>query len=677
MFFLDRISRRSLATQVLVASLATSVLVMAVTAGVVAWRSLAASEREIQREMSAVLTLVQESLMLSYNAAVERAQVLAPLMQNEYGGLPIPDGSSTRSGNVELPTLTAEGKVVNNDSKPLETIRRYTGADSSVLVRHNGEWLRAATLLKDANGISMAGTALPHDEFLANTLTKGEEGAGLMERDGRFYAAYAQPLSGMDGSTYGGFAVIIDVSREVSDVLASVARSTVAGHGKMWVIAPTADGKGRRFLVHPQHKGKSVDAVMSGPDLALLQSLAGEGKRGVMDVTLGGEPQIMSYLNVPGWGWTVIAVGPEKAFLSDSYQDIALMIGVMLLGGLLTGALIYWRTASTLRPVREVVAGITRLGDGDLRVDVPAGPAKSSNEIHIMADRINATRARIALLAQQMGATGSQVAAASTQTLDALAQIGRSTEVQSDAASGVAAAVEQLTVSISQIADSSRDANTFSQASSGAANEGAAVVRTTVSGIETLAGRVTASADVVQELETSSREISEVIKTIQEIAEQTNLLALNAAIEAARAGEGGRGFSVVADEVRRLAERTKVSTTQIAQVISGVQTKTSQAADAMRAVNIDMQASAESARQAGDVLQRIREAAARTAAVVADISNAAAEQKSASEQIASRVEQIAQHTEESAAAVQQSVAAGESLQDQARELDSTIRTLRT
>ena len=181
----------------------------------------------------------------------------------------------------------------------------------------------------------------------------------------------------------------------------------------------------------------------------------------------------------------------------------------------------------------------------------------------------------------------------------------------------------------------------------------------------------------MHELEQASREISDVTRTIQEIAEQTNLLALNAAIEAARAGEGGRGFSVVADEVRRLAERTKESTAQIAQVIRAVQQKTQDAAQAMRTVDADMQATAGGVRQAGDVLDRIREAALRTAAVVAEISSAAVEQQAASAQISAQVEEIAQQTERAAVAIHQSVASGESLQEQARTLDATIRSLRT
>lgn len=176
-----------------------------------------------------------------------------------------------------------------------------------------------------------------------------------------------------------------------------------------------------------------------------------------------------------------MAAGPKAEFMAVQYRQLALIVGLLVAGGLVTGLLIYYQMSTALRPVRDVVEGIARLGDGDLTRDVPAGPRGSRNEIHIMADRINATRARIAHLAQQMNATGSQVATATTQTLQALHQIGKGTEVQSEAASGVAAAVEQLTVSISQIADNTREANGFSRTSSTAAEEGAVVVTQTVS----------------------------------------------------------------------------------------------------------------------------------------------------------------------------------------------------
>jgi methyl-accepting chemotaxis protein len=679
MFLFKRFARLSLASQTLVASLVTSLVVMSITAGVAAWSLVDYASDDTQREMTGVLGSVQDSLNLVYGGAIERAGTQAPALLQAYGGMMTLSADLTRTGDADrVPTLVAGTRVINNDNGPIEAVQRATEAEGAIVVKSGNDWVYVATLLRDGSGATMVGQAVPPQDFLARQLAAGVDGAGLVERENRFYTVYVQPFTGPDGKAFGGLAIFTDVNREVNNVLRYVAGSTVAEYAKMFVLAPAADGTSRQFLVHPSfRRGALLDKSLSGDDLALVRGLVGENRQGFLSADFDGRAQLMAYRNVPGMGWTVVAAGPKADFLAPFHERILTLAGLLLVGGLLTGLLIYWRTARTLRPVRTSVAGIARLGDGDLRTDVPAGPARSANELHVMANGINAARARISQLARQMGDTGAKVATASSQTLDTLATMERSTQMQAAAAAGVATAVEQLSASIAQIADNSRNATRFSQASSGAAQEGAEVVRATVDGMAQLAQRIAASADTVHGLEGASREISDVARTIQEIAEQTNLLALNAAIEAARAGEGGRGFAVVADEVRRLAERTKVSTTQISHVIRTVQQKTQDAVDAMRTVDADMQTTAGGVRQAGEVLDRIRDAALRTAAVVAEISSAAVEQQAASEQISTQVEQIADQTERAAVAIHQSVAAGESLQDQARALDATIRSLRT
>jgi len=252
----------------------------------------------------------------------------------------------------------------------------------------------------------------------------------------------------------------------------------------------------------------------------------------------------------------------------------------------------------------------------------------------------------------------------------------RNTEMQAEAASSMAASVEQLSVSIDQVEEHASEARNVTLASSTQSTEGGRIIHEAAAEMGHIADAVRSTASTIKELEGYSDQISSIVQVIKDIADQTNLLALNAAIEAARAGEQGRGFAVVADEVRKLAERTGNSTQEISAMIGKIQQGTQRAVQEMESGVRRVTDGVDLAHQAGDSVTGIRDSAERTTRAVDDINLALKEQAVAARDIAQKVEHIAQGSEANSAAVAQTAASAQRLQQLASELNSLAARFR-
>jgi len=336
-------------------------------------------------------------------------------------------------------------------------------------------------------------------------------------------------------------------------------------------------------------------------------------------------------------------------FITISIVSITLGIGIG-----------YWIFGSITRPLSQAVNAANLIASGDLRHSINV---TGKDEVSQLLISLSTMQSKLRDVASRIHSTAQHLASAADQMSANAQQVSRSTDEQSNAASSMSAAVEQMTVSISHVSDNAANAERATSDSHNYSNQGALVINEAVAEITKIATAVTNSSNMIADLERRSVEIQGIASVINEIADQTNLLALNAAIEAARAGEQGRGFAVVADEVRKLAERTAKSTREITGMLSVIQECTKVAVSSMNE-GVTLVANGTSlANQAGNSIIQISESANRVVSEVNDISAALREQRKASEDIAKSVEHIAQMAEENSAASHETASAAKSLSD--------------
>lgn len=356
--------------------------------------------------------------------------------------------------------------------------------------------------------------------------------------------------------------------------------------------------------------------------------------------------------------WSVTIVVPMKEIKADTQQLLFYIIGAGVITLVLLGLIIVLLTNTIVRPLnRSVVVGES-MALGDFTQELPEEYRLRKDEIGVLSRVFHDITQSMTSMIGQVNMNASQVAAASQQISASAEELATGSSQQAHSVQTINELFKELSYAINAVASSATSAAELVSQTSDIATQGGTVVQQSIEGMNRVNRQVL-------KLEEDSARIGEIIEVIDDIAEQTNLLALNAAIEAARAGEQGRGFAVVADEVRKLAERSGEATKQIAGIIKGMQNNTTESVEAVEAGVITTE-------KTGESFNHIISMVSDSSNTVMEIAAASEEQAAQAAEVVTAIESISASAEETAASSEETASTAQSLAQLAEELNNMV-----
>jgi len=449
-------------------------------------------------------------------------------------------------------------------------------------------------------------------------------------------------------------------------------------------------------VAHPNIEGQNVWDEVDSKGVKFTQEMIKAGSNGG-GITYyewplpNNENQIerkVSYSKTyPEWGWTVVATTYMKDFNQPANGILTLnliVVGITLI----IGAFIIWLFSNSIaRPIMQVAERMDQIAGGDLTQE--ALQLKSEDETGRLAIAVNymqeqlkgiitdasKTSAVLSNHGEKLSHSGSEVKMGSEQVATTLQDLASGADTQANHASELASAMNSFTTTVESANTEGKQIQATSVNVMEMTHNGSELMKTSSDQMRSIHRIVEEAVQKVQRLAERSQEISKLVVVIKDVADQTNLLALNAAIEAARAGEHGKGFSVVASEVRKLAEQVSESITDITDIVEGIQNETTSVTDSLKEGYDEVEKGTNQIETTGETFDKINVAISEMANSIASISNNLSNITTSSQKMNTSIEEIASITEESAAGIEETSASSQQMSSSMEEVEASSKRL--
>ncbi|NMZ06293.1 MULTISPECIES: methyl-accepting chemotaxis protein [Pseudomonas] len=610
--------------------IALAVILAVVISGstVFALRSLDSANLQTREEhLASEARLLADQLNTFHSTLRESTQRLSGLFEKRFGaGLSVHAEQTVNVAGVATPSLYLGDAVLNNNFDEVDEFKQMSGGVATVFVRSGEDFIRISTSLTKQDGNRAIGTVLDRQGAAYQRVAGGQTYIGRAVLFDRSYMTQYSPVRDSSGKVIAVLFIGFDYTDAQNAQFENLKRFRIGQTGSLALL-----DEQKHWLVAP--------AGVQAPDEAIAVMLDLAKKPGAGRFWSDKHEDFYS-VSVPfeGGPWAVVASMPKAEIRAVTWEvGIRLVIGSVLAMLLAVGATV-WLLRSKLAPLSDLVRQAEALGAGDLSARLNVS---SHDEIGQLARSFNQMGEALSTMVSHIREAAKEVNSRAQALSGLSGGAYEGMEQQSGEITSMAGAVEEFSATSLNIADNMGNTERLAQENAQQTRIGRNSMQEASASLEHIATALNSTATVINTLGQRSQEIGGIVGVITSIADQTNLLALNAAIEAARAGEQGRGFAVVADEVRNLASRTRQATDEISGMIQSIQQETGNAISTMEQGNVLMQEGLSRNADVASALARIDEQSRSAGQQFAAITTATQEQSSTATLLSSNLQSIA------------------------------------